>query len=164
MPSRHAAPRYSYVNADPESHLDEAHRGGTLSEMSARGGTHLPSDSGTQPTEKLHERKDNLKADPGMMLNHPHSDNITDMPSDTTDSGVTGEVVTGTGNPLPNEVEEKWLGGSHGGKHVGQTRHTFRSAHAQSMGGSGPGYQGTGAYGKGKNAKFGDKFDFAGER
>jgi hypothetical protein len=158
MPSRHAAPRYAYVNADPEAHLDDAHRGGTLEEMSARGGTTLPSEAGTQPTETLHERKDNIKIDP-VVLHHPHADNITDMPRNPEDSGVTGEVVTGTGNPMPNEVEEKWVGGSSGGKHIGQTRHTFKSAHAKEMGSSGPGYEGTAAYGKGEAAAYGDKLD-----
>ncbi|KAI5798595.1 hypothetical protein FPQ18DRAFT_386023 [Pyronema domesticum] len=157
MPSRHAAPRYAYVNADPESNLDDAHRGGTLEEMSARGGTTLPSDAGTQATEKFHERKDNLKIDP--VFDHPHADNITDIPRNTEDPGFTGEVVTGTGNPMPIEAEGKRVGESHGGKHTGQTRHTFKSAHAKEMGSSGPGFEGNAGYGKGGAPEYGGKLE-----
>lgn len=117
---------------------NESHLGGTLAEMSARGGTKIPSDAGTQPTEPSSKRAEKLKIDPEFRF--PGSDNVIDMPNNPGDQGYTGEVLTGTGHQMPVGAESKRVGYTHGGKHTGPGRHTLKSMHAREMGGSGPGY------------------------
>lgn len=90
---------------------DEAHRGGTLEEMSARGGTTIPKDAGTQPiahSDPAEKRVYGTRA----------VDNFRPMPENPKDdNGITGEVVTGTGDVLPAGVEAKSINmDSTGGK------------------------------------------------
>ncbi|KAF8246203.1 hypothetical protein K440DRAFT_632441 [Wilcoxina mikolae CBS 423.85] len=119
---------------------DDSYLGGTLAEMSARGGTTIPSSAGTQPTESSSARAEKLKIDPSFHF-PGGSDNVVDMPNGPEDyQGYTGEVLTGTGHQLPVGAESKRVGSSYGGKHMGPGRHTYRSMHAREMGGSGPGY------------------------
>lgn len=49
------------------------------------------------------------------------------MPSDTGIGGLTGEVVTGTGDQLPVDVEAKRMGqDSSGGKNLKGSKHTLK--------------------------------------
>lgn len=118
--------------------MDEAHRGGTLEEMSARGGTSIPSESGRQPVQPSNADE---KASKAYLANTTNvelggvADNVVGMPESVKDMGVAGEVTTGKGDQLPADVEYKNIGGdSTGGKHKGQSRHTKSAAAAASAG------------------------------
>jgi hypothetical protein len=108
---------------------------GNLSEMSAQGGVSLPADSGRQNVEHSSRRHEHLRTDPKM--NTPKSDNYSVQPENFGDSGVTGEVYTGTGNPMPAECEKKHFGAT-GKGHGNPGPHTFESIHARELGGEGP--------------------------
>lgn len=94
---------------------DDSHRGGTLSEM-APTGTTMPNDAGLQNTIPSKARPDQQSEDhrfgydgvaqPSVAM---AADNATDIPRSTRDIGQTGEVMTGTGDTLPAEVESKNL-------------------------------------------------------
>ncbi|OGM39128.1 hypothetical protein ABOM_012264 [Aspergillus bombycis] len=90
------------------------HQGGTLSEL-APGGTTIPHDAGKQNTIPSVPRPDQRSANrrfDNMGLGQPSSafaaDNDVTMPRGPRDPGLSGEVVTGTGNTLPAEGEAKW--------------------------------------------------------
>ncbi|CAL5873581.1 uncharacterized protein PFLUO_LOCUS7862 [Penicillium psychrofluorescens] len=95
------------------SQKQDPHQGGTLSEM-APTGTTVPNDAGQQRTIPSVPRPDQ-RAEHFMYDNEgvaePSTafagDNTTDMPRSTRDAGTTGEVITGTGDSLPADVESK---------------------------------------------------------
>ncbi|KAI5805229.1 hypothetical protein EDC01DRAFT_627109 [Geopyxis carbonaria] len=102
-------------------HSDESHIGGTLAELSERGGTAIPADAGTQRTVPSEPHQRTNKALRGYP---PSADNTKGMPQSPGDmTGATGEVVTGTGDLMPPGVEGKHVGSSRGGKHGGEKRH-----------------------------------------
>jgi hypothetical protein len=94
---------------------NDSHRGGTLSEM-APTGTTMPNDAGLQNTIPSKARRDQQGEDHRFSydgLAQPNmasaADNATDMPRSARDVGQTGEVMTGTGDFLPAEIETKNL-------------------------------------------------------
>ncbi|EED16535.1 conserved hypothetical protein [Talaromyces stipitatus ATCC 10500] len=94
---------------------DNSRRGGTLSEM-APTGTTIPNDAGLQNTIPSKARPDQQSEDhrfsyDGLAQSSvaTAADNATDMPRSTRDVGQTGEVMTGTGDSLPAEIETKNL-------------------------------------------------------
>ncbi|KAJ5095904.1 hypothetical protein NUU61_005260 [Penicillium alfredii] len=95
------------------SQKQDPHQGGTLSEMAATG-TSIPNDAGLQRTIPSVPRPDQCAEHfhfDNEGLAQPSAatavDNATDMPRSTRDVGVTGEVVTGTGDTLPVGAEAK---------------------------------------------------------
>ncbi|KAF2486805.1 hypothetical protein BDY17DRAFT_292143 [Neohortaea acidophila] len=94
----------------------DPHQGGDLSDMAAKG-TKMPNDAGdyevlpSVPDE--HQKAENPafhnqfinSADPQGAV-----DNAVDMPRRFNDSGATGEVITGTGDQMPVDVEQKRFG------------------------------------------------------
>ena len=93
--------------------MTDPHQGGTLSEM-APSGTSIPNDAGTQNTIPSVPRPDQRTENPqfdNQGLAEPTSvlaaDNATDLPRSTRDVGMTGEVLSGTGNSMPAGVEAK---------------------------------------------------------
>ncbi|GAQ08124.1 hypothetical protein ALT_5445 [Aspergillus lentulus] len=92
---------------------DDAHRGGSLSEM-AEHGTTMPNDAGLQNTLPSVSRPDQLSesrqydnyglAEPSLAF---AADNATDLPRSTKEMGASGEVVTGTGDAFPVSGESK---------------------------------------------------------
>jgi hypothetical protein len=91
----------------------DPHTGGSLSEM-APTGTRMPNDAGRQNVIPSKARPDQQEE------NHQFSydgiaqptlgraaDNPIDVPRSTRDIGATGEVITGTGDTLPAEIETK---------------------------------------------------------
>lgn len=113
------------------SNVDEAHRGGTLEEMSARGGTKIPRESGTQPVAHSDAAERTVRG--GGFV-----DNVKAMPdSAADDSGLTGEVRTGLGDLLPPGVEAKRINmDTTGGKEIGGSmgHHTKKSDEAGALG------------------------------
>ncbi len=91
---------------------DDAHQGGRLEDM-AVSGTKIPNDAGQQRTIPSVPRPDQVDPDSGDASSlATAADNPTDIPRSTRDTGMTGEVVTGTGNTLPaTAVEHKNLAG-----------------------------------------------------
>ncbi|EEA21827.1 hypothetical protein TMatcc_008751 [Talaromyces marneffei ATCC 18224] len=94
---------------------NDSHRGGTLSEM-APTGTTIPNDAGLQNTIPSKARPDQqgeshrFSYDGLAQANVASAaDNATDMPRSARDVGQTGEVMTGTGDSLPAEIETKNL-------------------------------------------------------
>lgn len=91
----------------------DPHQGGSLSEM-APTGTTIPNDAGKmrtipsvpRPDQRAeHEYFDNEGiAEPTTAM---AADNATDLPRSTRDVGMTGEVMTGTGNSMPASAESK---------------------------------------------------------
>ncbi|KAI5849144.1 hypothetical protein BZA05DRAFT_402366 [Tricharina praecox] len=120
---------------------DEAYRGGTLAELSARGGTHIPADSGTQNVVHSSAREKHFKTDPKLV--HPSADNMTDLPDNPQVSGLTGEVVTLMGDQLPPGVEGKHVGPTHGGKQMRPGKHTLKASQGKDIGATGPGHYDT---------------------
>merc|ERR1712187_467906 len=111
------APRKNRTN----NKMPDPHQGGTLSEM-APSGTSIPNDAGIQNTIPSVPRPDQKTENPqfdNQGLAEPTSafaaDNDTDLPRSTRDVGMTGEVLSGTGNSLPAGVEAKRaeVGASH---------------------------------------------------
>lgn len=93
--------------------------GASLSEMAARSEPTRASDS-TTGTQNLSKDRTSL-GDPTSNAPHQFRDmsELANNPTGTAeigDSGATGEVLSGTGNLLPPEIETKNLGASYGGK------------------------------------------------
>ena len=89
----------------------DSHKGGHLEDMAAKG-TSIPNDAGTQRTVPSVPRPDQI--DPSSDYAHSNlahaADNAFDIPRSTKDRGVTGEVITGTGDQLPSSIEKKNMG------------------------------------------------------
>ncbi|KAE8167055.1 hypothetical protein BDV40DRAFT_209922 [Aspergillus tamarii] len=94
--------------------MSSSHQGGTLSEMAPKGTT-IPNDAGKQNTipsvARPEQRSENQLFD-NQGLGQPSSafaaDNEATLPQGPSDLGMSGEVVTGTGNTLPAEGESKF--------------------------------------------------------
>ncbi|OQD70591.1 hypothetical protein PENDEC_c022G04534 [Penicillium decumbens] len=91
----------------------DAHQGGSLSEMAANGTT-IPNDAGKMNTIPSVPRPDQRAEHFGFDnegLAEPSTafaaDNATDLPRSTRDVGQTGEVITGTGNTIHASAESK---------------------------------------------------------
>lgn len=87
-----------------------AHQGGDLSSMAATG-TSIPNDAGVQNLIPSVPRPDQISSssDLGAADQATAADNQTDLPRRNQDIGATGEVVTGTGDQLPAQIESKRL-------------------------------------------------------
>ncbi|GAB7348521.1 hypothetical protein MBLNU459_g6919t1 [Dothideomycetes sp. NU459] len=92
------------------SSQQDPHQGGDLSSMAATG-TSIPGDAGVQNLIPSVPRPDQgtSSADLGAADRASAASNATDMPRRTQDIGASGEVVTGTGDQLPAQVESKRL-------------------------------------------------------
>ncbi|KAJ5185006.1 hypothetical protein N7491_007125 [Penicillium cf. griseofulvum] len=110
--------------------LQDPHQGGTLSEMSAQGGTSMPNDAGQMNTIPSVPRPDQRAEHFGFDdqgIAKPSiataADNTTDLPRSTRDVGQSGEVITGIGNSMPAGIEAKhaYMGANHHADH-GDTR------------------------------------------
>ena len=119
--------------------MTDPHQGGTLSEM-APSGTSIPNDAGTQNTIPSVPRPDQRTENPqfdNQGLAEPTSvlaaDNATDLPRSTRDVGMTGEVLSGTGNSMPAGVEAKRneIGADHPGAR-GDMRNLKHASHNKS--------------------------------
>ncbi|KAJ5784513.1 uncharacterized protein N7503_009725 [Penicillium pulvis] len=93
-----------------------AHAGGSLTEM-APTGTSIPNDASKQNIIPSIPRLDQRGKSsyfsfqaPGRPITAKAADNAIDIPRSTCDRGQTGEVMTGTGNTLPAEIESKYMG------------------------------------------------------
>lgn len=77
----------------------------------ARDGTTLPNDNPTQRIIKSVPRPDQI--DPSADYAHSNpahaADNNFDIPRGTIDHGITGEVITGTGDSITSNIEKKNL-------------------------------------------------------
>jgi len=94
-----------------------ATKGGSLSDMAVHG-TEMPTENPTQEVVPSSEHPHaNVVGSEGSSQHTAFiADNSTAMPSGPRDTGAgTGEVLTGTGDILPDSVLEKNLGPSHGG-------------------------------------------------
>ncbi|KAJ5994348.1 hypothetical protein N7451_010072 [Penicillium sp. IBT 35674x] len=92
-----------------------AHAGGSLTEM-APTGTSIPNDAAKQNTIPSIPRLDQRAKSSyfnfhalGKPTTAKAADNAIDIPRSTCDRGQTGEVMTGTGNTLPAEIESKYM-------------------------------------------------------
>jgi hypothetical protein len=86
-------------------------QGGRLEDM-AVDGTTIPSSSAQPRYIKSVPRPDQIVEDPnslGQSGLDRAADNVTDMPRRNKDMGATGEVITGTGDQLPAQIESKRL-------------------------------------------------------
>lgn len=91
---------------------NDPHTGGTLSQLAE--GTSIPNDAGVQrvipSVPRPDQRSENSQFD-NQGVAQPTSamaaDNATDMPRSTRDMGMSGEVITGTGNSIGAEVESE---------------------------------------------------------
>jgi len=93
----------------------DPHQGGDLSDLAAHG-TSIPGDAGKQNVIPSKARPDQAAENPlytkgGIGAPDPQSavDNPTDIPRQNKDIGATGEVITGTGDQLPAQIESKRL-------------------------------------------------------
>ncbi|CAD0097546.1 unnamed protein product [Aureobasidium mustum] len=90
----------------------DPHQGGDLSSMAATGTT-MPNDAGNYnilPSVPNPEQADqSTTGGLGSASLATAATNATDMPKASKDIGATGEVVTGTGDQLPAQVESKNL-------------------------------------------------------
>ena len=93
----------------------DPHKGGRLEDM-AEHGTTMPNDAGQHNIIRSVPRPDQTSENPQFDnegIGEPNyqlaADNPRDMPRSTKDVGVSGEVITGTGDALPPEVESKRL-------------------------------------------------------
>lgn len=91
----------------------DPHQGGSLADMAPEGTT-IPNDAGKMNTIPSVPRPDQRAENPlydNEGLAEPSTamaaDNATDLPRSTRDCGQTGEVMTGTGDSLPADVESK---------------------------------------------------------
>lgn len=96
----------------PKQDVHDAHTGGTLPEMA--GGTAIPNDAGVQRTipsvPRPDQRGENTQFDnQGIAKPNPAfaADNATDVPRSTRDMGLSGEVITGTGNTMGAQAESE---------------------------------------------------------
>ncbi|KAI9691766.1 MAG: hypothetical protein M1822_007838 [Bathelium mastoideum] len=94
---------------------DDAHRGGTLEELAAEG-TRIPNDAGVQNLIPSVPRPDQMSEDSNFSKGNVGAtdlqgaaDNATDIPRRNKDIGATSEVVTGTGDQMPVQIESKNL-------------------------------------------------------
>ncbi|KAB8069892.1 hypothetical protein BDV29DRAFT_161008 [Aspergillus leporis] len=103
--------------------FSDSRRGGTLSEMAPKG-TSIPNDAGKQntiPSVARPEQRGDSDLFNNQGIGQPSSafaaDNDAPMPRGPKDMGLTGEVVTGTGNTLPAEGGSKrnQIGANHPG-------------------------------------------------
>ena len=92
----------------------DPHQGGRLEDMAVTGTT-IPGDAGVQRLIPSVPRPDQVDP-PADTYSHPDpahaADNAFDMPRSTKDTGVTGEVMTGTGDQMPSEIEKRSFGES----------------------------------------------------
>ena len=94
---------------------EDPHKGGTLEEM-AEHGTTMPNDAPQQhvlpSVARPDERAENPQFD-NEGIGEPNyqlaADNPRDMPRSTRDTGYSGEVISGTGDVMPPEIESKRL-------------------------------------------------------
>lgn len=89
----------------------DSHTGGSLEDM-APSGTSIPGDAGLHNTMPSVPRQDQIDPSPADFShsNPAHAaDNAFDIPRGPKDRGFTGEVVTGTGDQLPSNIEKKNL-------------------------------------------------------
>lgn len=101
----------------------DPYKGDDLSNM-APTGTTMPNDAGLQNTLPSYPRPSQTAesaqfdnegiAEPSLAF---AADNAKDLPRSTKDEGLSGEVITGTGNEMPSEVEAKRV--QRGSKHPG---------------------------------------------
>lgn len=86
--------------------------GGDLSDMAVEG-TSIPNDAGKMNVLPSVPRPDQMAENTAGGLGAADlssaADNATDIPRRNKDMGATGEVITGTGDQLPGEVESKRL-------------------------------------------------------
>jgi len=89
---------------------EDAHQGGDLSDMAVKG-TKIPNDAGQLDLLPSVPRPDQIedRNDLGSSSLSTAADNSTDIPRKHKDIGSTGEVITGTGDQLPAEIESKRL-------------------------------------------------------
>ncbi|PNS18962.1 hypothetical protein CAC42_6057 [Sphaceloma murrayae] len=87
----------------------DPHQGGDLSSMAATG-TKIPNDAGVHRLLPSVPRPDQIANHvDGAGSLHQAATNRTDMPRANKDMGATGEVMTGTGDELPAQIESKRL-------------------------------------------------------
>ena len=88
------------------------HQGGRLEDM-APTGTSTPGDAGQHRIIKSVPRPDQVDPNPAD-YSHPNpahaADNAFDIPRGPADRGMTNEVMTGTGDQMPVNVEKKNIG------------------------------------------------------
>jgi len=99
----------------------DPHVGGDLSDMAAEGTT-MPNDAGSYnllPSVPNPDQKAENAAFHNQFINSADPqgavDNAKDMPRTFQDSAETGEVITGTGDTMPVEIERKRFGLEEGG-------------------------------------------------
>ena len=96
--------------------MSNPHQGGNLSDMAVNGTT-MPNDAGKYDVLPSVPRPDQVsenstaftKGDLGAENLAGAADNSTDIPQQPKDIGITGEVLTGTGDQLPAQTESKRL-------------------------------------------------------
>lgn len=86
----------------------DPHQGGDLSSM-AKDGTSIPADAGKQNLIPSVPRPDQMDSSSYATDLAGAADNARDMPRGNRDTGLTGEVMTGTGDVLDGNVEAKRL-------------------------------------------------------
>ncbi|KAF2221156.1 hypothetical protein BDZ85DRAFT_266384 [Elsinoe ampelina] len=87
----------------------DPHQGGDLSDMAATG-TKIPNDAGQQRIIPSVPRPDQIAtSNEGGSSLAQAATNQADMPRANKDIGATGEVMTGTGDQLPAQIESKRL-------------------------------------------------------
>ncbi|KAF2248746.1 hypothetical protein BU26DRAFT_550682 [Trematosphaeria pertusa] len=87
----------------------DPHQGGRLEDMAEKG-TSIPGDAGVQRTIPSVARPDQANPPP-QDFSHPNpahaADNAFDIPRGPADRGTTGEIMTGTGDQMPSNIEKK---------------------------------------------------------
>lgn len=108
----------------------DPHQGGRLEDMAEKGTT-MPSDAGTQRVIRSVPRPDQVEPDDKTTSNLVKTaDNPIDIPRSYRDTGMTGEVMTGTGDQLPaTTVEHKNLAG--GGDEAVAKGHSRTAKHVK---------------------------------
>jgi len=90
----------------------DPHQGGRLEDMAEKGTT-IPGDAGVQRIIPSVARPDQVNPS-AADYSHPNlahaADNAFDIPRGTADMGVTGEIMTGTGDQMPSNIEKKSFG------------------------------------------------------
>ncbi|CAI6332567.1 unnamed protein product [Periconia digitata] len=90
----------------------DPHQGGRLEDMAATG-TSIPNDAGAQRIIPSVPRPDQIDPNPDIYshANPAHAaDNAFDIPRGPRDQGATSEIVTGTGDQMPTNIEKKTFG------------------------------------------------------
>ncbi|KAH7116039.1 hypothetical protein B0J11DRAFT_584073 [Dendryphion nanum] len=102
----------------------DPHTGGRLEDMAAQGTT-IPNDAGAHRTIPSKPRPDQVN--PGSEFSHANpahaADNAFDIPRSVNDAGVTGEIVTGTGDQITGNIEKKNLDDASGPYAKGHDRY-----------------------------------------